>query len=70
MFRSLIIVTALVCGGSATMLVNMSVPDETETAAAPEVVQEAPTLQVLAAVRSIDQGLNFALNSQLSPDSN
>jgi len=61
MFRSLIIVTALVCGGSATMLVNMSVPDETETAAAPEVVQEAPTLQVLAAVRSIEQGAELVM---------
>lgn len=58
MFRPLIIVTALVCGGSATMLVNMSAPDtDTVTAIpAPVEVQETPTLKVLAAVRPIDQG--------------
>lgn len=56
MFRSLIIVTALVCGGSATMLVNMSVPKESETAQAPEVVQEAPTVNILAALRTVEPG--------------
>ncbi|CUH84912.1 Flp pilus assembly protein CpaB [Thalassovita mediterranea] len=59
MFRSLIIVTALVCGGSATLLVNMSTPQGSETANAPQVVEEAPTLKVLAAVRPITQGVEL-----------
>ncbi|MCG7492571.1 Flp pilus assembly protein CpaB [Thalassobius sp. Cn5-15] len=56
MFRSLIIVTALVCGGSATLLVNMSSPKGEDQATAPVVVQEAQTLKVLAATRPVVQG--------------
>lgn len=56
MFRSLIIVTALVCGGSATLLVNMASPKDDAIAETPAAVQEAPTLQILAAVRTVSEG--------------
>lgn len=55
MFRSLIIVTALVCGGSAAMLVKMSVP-ATATAEGAQTAAELVTVQVLSATQPIEEG--------------